>query len=266
MKTTRHLLIGIFLISMGALALEVVLTRIFSVTMWYHFAFLAISMALMGSATAGVFIYFFPQLSKPGTAQMWIGRASVALAVTVPAVFLIYLRIPFRPVLMNRDGAFSFEQIGWLALIYVLLSLPFFLSGSVLALTLAGWPGDAGRVYAADLIGAALGCLLSVVALSRLGGVNALLLLSVVLALAAAAFVSGGGRRRLIPAALALLFTGGLLLSNVAAPWLRIVVNKAGGAEPPIVYERWNIHSRVTVYEPEGWNDASSAATALRCR
>ena len=137
MKTTRHLLIGIFLISMGALALEVVLTRIFSVTMWYHFAFLAISMALMGSATAGVFIYFFPQLSKPGTAQMWIGRASVALAVTVPAVFLIYLRIPFRPVLMNRDGAFSFEQIGWLALIYVLLSLPFFLSGSVLALTLA---------------------------------------------------------------------------------------------------------------------------------
>ena len=80
MKTTRPLLAGVFLISAGALALEVVLTRIFSVTMWYHFAFMAISMALMGSATAGVFIYFFPQLSKPGTAQMWIGRASVALA------------------------------------------------------------------------------------------------------------------------------------------------------------------------------------------
>ena len=99
----------------------------------------------------------------------------------------------------------------------------------------------------------ALGCLLSVAALSRLGGVNALLLLSVVLALAAAAFVSGGGRRRLVPAGLALLFTGALLVSNLAAPWLRIVVNKAGGAEPPIVYERWNIHSRVTVYEPEGY-------------
>lgn len=253
MKTTRPLLAGVFLISAGALALEVVLTRIFSVTMWYHFAFLAISMALMGSATAGVVLYFFPRLREPEAARLWIGRAAVALAVAVPVVFLIYLRVPFDPVLMNRAGAFSFSQLGWLALIYVLLSLPFFLSGSVLALTLAGWPGDAGRVYAADLIGAALGCLLSVVALSRLGGVNALLLLSVVLALAAAAFVSGGGRRQLIPAALALLFTGGLLLSNVAAPWLRIVVNKAGGAEPPIVYERWNIHSRVTVYEPEGY-------------
>ena len=44
MKTTRHLRAGIFLISAGALALEVVLTRIFSVTMWYHFAFLALSL------------------------------------------------------------------------------------------------------------------------------------------------------------------------------------------------------------------------------
>ncbi|WP_374687950.1 hypothetical protein [Promineifilum sp.] len=250
MKTTRHLLLGVFLISMGALALEVVLTRIFSVTMWYHFAFLAISMALMGSATAGVTLYFFPHLTRPEAAQKWIGRAAVALAIAVPIVFLIYLRIPFRPVLMNREGAFSLVQLGWLALIYVLLSIPFFLSGAVLALTLSGWPDDAGRVYAADLIGAALGCLLSVAALSRLGGVNALFLLSFVLALAATAFIYGR-RAWMITAGIALLFTGGLLVSNVARPWLRIVVNKAGGAEPAIVYEKWNIHSRVTVYEPD---------------
>ncbi len=250
MKTTRHLLIGIFLISMGALALEVVLTRIFSVTMWYHFAFLAISIALMGSATAGVFIYFFPRLSKPDMAQKWIGRAAVALAIAVPAVFLIYLRIPFRPVLMNRDGAFSFEQIGWLALIYILLAIPFFLSGSVLALTLAGWPNDAGKVYAADLIGAAIGCLVSIAALSQLGGVNALFLLSLILALAASAFIYGS-RRWAITAGVIILITGGLLVSNIASPWTRIVVNKAGGEEPPIVYEKWNIHSRVTVYEPD---------------
>ncbi len=250
MKTTRHLLIGVFLISMGALALEVVLTRIFSVTMWYHFAFLAISMALMGSAMAGVLLYFFPHFTTPDMAQKWIGRASIALAVAVPIIFLIYLEIPFRPVLMNRDGGFSFVQLGWLALIYVLLSIPFFLSGSVLALTLAGWPNEAGKVYAADLIGAALGCLVSVAALARLGGVNALFLLSLILALAASAFIYGR-RRWTLAAGFAILLTGGLLVSNLASPWLRIVVNKAGGEEPPIVYERWNIHSRVTVYEPE---------------
>jgi len=252
MKITKHLLAGVFLISSGALALEVVLTRIFSVTMWYHFAFLAISMALMGSATAGVVLYFFPRLREPQAAQKWIGRAAAVLAIIVPIVFLIYLRIPFAPVLMNRDGGLAFDQLAWLAVIYVLLSAPFFLSGSVLALTLAGWPGDAGRVYAADLVGAALGCILSVVALSRLGGVNALLLLSVILALSATAFLYGR-RRWYAPAGLALLFTGGLLLTNLYQPWLRIVVNKAGGQEPPIVYEKWNIHSRVTVYEPEGY-------------
>jgi len=252
MKITKHLLAGVFLISSGALALEVVLTRIFSVTMWYHFAFLAISMALMGSATAGVVLYFFPRLREPQAAQKWIGRAAAVLAIIVPVVFLIYLRIPFAPVLMNRDGGLAFDQLAWLAVIYMLLSAPFFLSGSVLALTLAGWPGDAGRVYAADLVGAALGCILSVVALSRLGGVNALLLLSVILALSATAFLYGR-RRWYAPAGLALLFTGGLLLTNLYQPWLRIVVNKAGGQEPPIVYEKWNIHSRVTVYEPEGY-------------
>ncbi len=252
MKITKHLLAGVFLISSGALALEVVLTRIFSVTMWYHFAFLAISMALMGSATAGVVLYFFPRLREPQAAQKWIGRAAAVLAIIVPVVFLIYLRIPFAPVLMNRDGGLAFDQLAWLAVIYVLLSAPFFLSGSVLALTLAGWPGDAGRVYAADLVGAALGCILSVVALSRLGGVNALLLLSVILALSATAFLYGR-RRWYAPAGLALLFTGGLLLTNLYQPWLRIVVNKAGGQEPPIVYEKWNIHSRVTVYEPVGY-------------
>lgn len=250
MKTPKNILLGIFLISMGALALEVVLMRIFSVTMWYHFAFLAISLALMGSATAGVFLYFFPQLTQPERAQRWIGRASVALAVAVPVVFLLYLRIPFRPVLMNRDGAFSIEQLGWLALIYLLLSVPFFLSGTVLALTLAGWANDAGKIYAFDLIGAALGCLFSVAALAGLGGVNALFLLSLLLALAASAFIYG---RRGWPFAVGavILLTGGLLASNLAAPWVRIVVNKAGGEEPPIVYEKWNIHSRVTVYEPE---------------
>ena len=250
MKIARHLLVGVFLISSGALALEVVLTRIFSVTMWYHFAFLAISMALMGSAVAGVVLYFFPRLREPEAAQKWIGRAAVALAVAVPVVFLIYLQIPFKPVLMNREGGFAFDQLAWLALIYVLLSVPFFLSGSVLALSLAGWPNDAGRVYAADLIGAALGCVFSVAALSRLGGVNALFLLSVVLSLAATAFIYGR-QRWYVPAALTLLLTGGLLLTNLNSPWVRIVVNKAGGEEPPIIYEKWNIHSRVTVYEPE---------------
>jgi hypothetical protein len=250
MKISRHLLVGVFLVSMGALALEVVLTRIFSVTMWYHFAFLAISMALMGSAVAGVVLYFFPALTQPDNAQRWIGRAAALLAVAVPIIFLIYLQVPFRPVLMNRSEGFSLLQLGYLALIYILLSIPFFLSGTIIALSLAAWSREAGRVYWADLTGAAIGCLVSVAALQFLGGVNALLAISVVLALAAAAFLYRS-RGWIIASGFVLLFTVGLLASNIAQPWVNIVVNKTGGEEPTILYEKWNVHSRVTVYEPD---------------
>ena len=65
----RRQLLGVLLTSLSALALEIVLTRIFSVTMWYHFAFLAISMALMGSASAGMALYFLPRAARPERAR-----------------------------------------------------------------------------------------------------------------------------------------------------------------------------------------------------
>lgn len=55
-------LAGVLCISAAALTLEITLSRIFSVTMWYHFAFLVISLALLGSGAAGVWIYVFPRL------------------------------------------------------------------------------------------------------------------------------------------------------------------------------------------------------------
>ncbi|RMG99788.1 MAG: hypothetical protein D6706_04970 [Chloroflexi bacterium] len=247
----RRALWGVFLVSMGALALEIVLTRIFSVTMWYHFAFLAISMALMGSAVAGVFLYFRPGLKQ----RVWIGRVAALLAVSVPVTFWVYVQIPFAPVLMNRTDWFNNSQLLWLALIYLVLAVPFFLTGMVIAMALSAWAAVAGRVYGADLAGASLGCLLSVVALERLGGTGALLLVGVVLSLAAVVlgWKRPFSRREFALPLLAVLVTGSFFFSQLYSPWLQITVNKAGGVEPTPVYERWNAHSRVTVYEPQGY-------------
>jgi hypothetical protein len=255
MKVTRQQLIGVLLISMGTLALEVVLTRIFSVTMWYHFAFLAISMALMGSATAGVLLYFFPALARPDNARKWLGGIAVALSLSVPLTFIIYLQIPFQPVLMNRADWFTNLQFLWLILIYLDLAIPFFLTGLIISLALSAWSQQAGSVYWADLTGAALGCLFSIVALEQLGGINSLLLLGVLLALAALVLTGSWRPRRwvhLFPWLTFLLLVGGLV-SNSRAPWIQISVNKAGGEEAPAAYEKWNSQSRVTVYEPEGY-------------
>jgi SAM-dependent methyltransferase len=249
MRIERRQLLGIFLVSLSALTLEVVLTRIFSVTMWYHFAFLAVSLALMGSAVAGVVLYFLPAVARPENARRWIGLAALGLALAVPLAFLIYLRIPFQ-VTLNRTGL-SWLQAFWLALIYLDLMVPFFLSGFTLSLALSAWAEQAGRVYWADLSGAALGCLFSIVALERLGGAGAVLAVGAVAALAG--LVLASERRRRLIAALTLLTLAVLVWGTVQQGWVDISVNKAGGEEPPRVYEHWNSYSRVTVYPAVGW-------------
>jgi spermidine synthase len=276
MKVQRHQLFGVLLTSMGALALEVVLTRIFSVTMWYHFAFMAISLALMGSAAAGVMLYFFPKLTRPENARRVIGWIGTALAVLVPLTFALYLKIPFRPVLMNRSNWLNGEQMIWLILIYLDLGIPFFLSGMILSLALSGWSNTAGRIYWADLTGASLGCLFSVVVLDSLGGANALLAVGVLLALASVTFNRAWRPRRAQQwiAIAAVVALTGVLVTNVSAPWLTITVNKAGGVEPDPVYEHWNAQSRVTVYDvqhypffwaisPENWERTLTESTTF---
>jgi len=255
MRFGRRQLLGIFLISMGALALEIVLTRIFSVTLWYHFAFLAVSLALMGSATAGVALYFFPQLATPERASRTLGWAALALALLIPLTFALYLKIPFD-VLLDTSQGFTAQKLLWLVFIYVDLSIPFFLSGFVISLALSTWAKQAGQLYWADLVGAAAGCLFSIVALETFGGTGAVLAVAGIIALAAVVFTWGLALpplKRYLSAALpwvALVAIVVLLAGVMQKGWLPITSNKSGGEEAPRVYEKWNAHSRVSVYEP----------------
>ena len=241
-------LLGLGLVSAGTLALEIVMTRIFSVTMGYHFAFLAISLALMGSATAGVFLYWRPGLLQPGRAQPAIARLTLLLALSAPASLALYLQIPFAPTLADGNWLQPLEFF-WLAVIFLDLAIPFFFSGLVLTLALTAWALDAGRVYWADLSGAAVGCLLSIAVLELLGGAGAVLAIAGVLALASLALLFDGAagqrHRRLAFGGMALV----LLLSalQVWQPWLVI---RPEIADRALEYEQWSANSQVTVYEP----------------
>ncbi|HXK41804.1 MAG TPA: hypothetical protein PKV82_03170 [Anaerolineae bacterium] len=257
-KPGRRQLLGIFLTSIGALALEIVLTRIFSVTLWYHFAFLAISLALMGSATAGVVLYFFPRLAQPERASHAIAWASLALALAIPATLLLYLQMPLH-VLLDTSQGFTAQKLLWLVFIYLDLSIPFFLSGFVISLALSTWAKQAGQLYWADLIGAATGCLFSILALEHFGGTGAMFAIAGVIALAGVVFTVGrplpplARRVSVVAPLLILAVIGGLLIGVVQDGWFAITSTKGGGAEPPRVYEKWNAHSRVSVYEPANY-------------
>src|ERR1700684_4537337 len=100
----RTVLAGLGLTSFGALLLELALTRLFSVVLFYHFAFLAISIALLGLGAGGVFAYLFKnRLARAGTRAL-AARLSIDSAILVFIALEVVLHVPVA--LMGRGRNF----------------------------------------------------------------------------------------------------------------------------------------------------------------
>jgi hypothetical protein len=245
-------LIGIALVSMAVLNLEIALTRIFSVMMWYHFAFMAISLALLGSGAAGVWLYLGRRLFPPERTARRLTLLATAFAVAAVGSFALYTQLPFDAQVM--DQGIGWEAVGWLALIYLLLAVPFFFGGATIALAISRFGPSVGRVYFLDLVGASAGCVLSIAALGVLGGAGSVLLSGALGAVAAALFAWGGERTawRLGTLILPLLLIG-LLAGNLQGEWLQVAHRTGFEAEHELLWERWNALSRVSIYEDPWW-------------
>src|SRR5882724_10869933 len=90
----RILMMGVALTSFAALLLELALTRLFSVVLFYHFAFLAISIALLGLGAGGVGAYLGKvRLAKYETRTL-VSRLCVINALLMPIVLVVVLRTP----------------------------------------------------------------------------------------------------------------------------------------------------------------------------
>jgi spermidine synthase len=231
-------LLGVLLVSLATLVLELTLTRLFSATMFYHFAFLAISLALFGAGASGVFVYLLrPRLDGERAGRLMAAGSLLFAGSTVLALVVI-LGHPLSPI---NPGLETLVSLAW---IYGAAALPFFCSGCVITLAITAWAGDINRLYLFDLAGAALGCLLLVPALGLLGAIDSVLLVAVLGALAG--FLLSGRRTLLLATAAAAL----LLAWNHLQP--AIVLREAKGlSEAPVMFSRWNSFSRVTVTRTE---------------
>ena len=146
-------------ITLSTLMYEIVLTRIFSVTMWYHFAFVAISVALFGMTVGALLVYLLPDAVPRGRREApALASSRCCSRVAIAVCFVTQLAIPFDPAAGRRRHA------GRSSLTCIVISIPFVFSGVVVCLALTRFPTQVNRLYAADLIGAALGCVLLVVA------------------------------------------------------------------------------------------------------
>jgi len=226
--------LGVALTTMATLMLELSLTRIFSVVFYYHFAFLAISIALFGLGAGGVFSYVVA--ARPGEIFRRLGAlaAATSLAVVVSLV-----------VLLTRT-----ELTNWtLAVIYFTSALPFLLAGTIVSLAISEAIERVDRVYFSDLLGAAIGCMALVPLLRVIGGPNTVIAAGVLFAVSSAIWLNLAGsiRGRAASVALALALTV-LIVVNVNGKLHLIDVKFAKGhALTGEQYVKWNDFSRVAL-------------------
>jgi hypothetical protein len=230
---------GVFAVAAATLMYEVLLTRIFSVTMWYHFAFLAVAASLLGMTLGAVLVQARPLTFSTAAVPRHLATSALVFAVGVPTTFLLHLAIPVVPTL-TTTGLLS------VLITYVLIALPFVASGVCICLALTRLRGPVGSIYAADLVGAACGCMATVGALKIADAPAAVFLVATLAATGAGAFAVATGRRRTLAAAL-VLTASTLVLGSTAASWLRLTWVKGGYERGPTLYERWNSYSRIRV-------------------
>lgn len=232
---------GLFLVCLGILMLEILLTRLFSVTMWYHFAFATVSLAMLGMTAGAILVYLLPAVFRPQRLSLWLSLFSLLFGLGV--LFAVGVHIGLRLPDEQRHM--------FVAITFTTIALPFTLGGVVVCLALTSAPSRIGRLYAADLCGAAVGCLLLLVLLDTLGDLfTVVVMIAALCALAAFFFALDDGPRPLQlgagAAALILLLLASYMGYRVqqGRPLLRVTWTK-GAEEKPAVYERWNSHSRI---------------------
>jgi spermidine synthase len=232
--------LAVSLLTASVLILELALTRLFSALLHYHFAFLAISLALFGSASSGVFIYVLGSRRFAGAPFRWLRDACLASGLSVWLLVGLALGGWF--------GTGTSPSLLDLTVLYAAAALPFFFSGCAITLAIAHFRDDIGRLYLFDLAGGAAGCLLLVPALDMLGGINTLLLSAALAGVAAVLFAVVGreGRRTVTWAGLGAVGLAAGLVWNLGTGRLEVHAAK-GVQEAQVLFSKWNSFSRVTV-------------------
>jgi spermidine synthase len=235
----KTLLLGLALTSFAALLLELALTRLFSVVLFYHFAFLAISIALLGLGAGGVCAY----LSKTKLAATDTRSLAARLCMVNSAVVLVVLEIVLHvPVALQV----SWGNFARLTALYLAAAVPFFLTGLLFAVVFARESRRIPRLYGADLGGGALACLAVVPLLNWVGGPNVILVAGATMAAAGTIWAERGSLRR--KAALLTLGLLALIGANYSGSLIDVVYAKGIFRDPADVeFARWNALSRVEV-------------------
>jgi hypothetical protein len=209
-------LAAIALLSAAALGHEILLMRLFSIIQWHHFAYMMISVALLGYGVAGTVVALGQDALLARYPQVFVAAAA-AFGITAIGGFLLAQMVAFNPLELLWSPAEPLR----LAAVYALLIVPFFCAAVALCVTYTRFGEDAPRIYSFDILGAGTGCLVILAVLFAAAPATALQIVGA-LGLAAAALARLHFRGRVSVSVLALF--GAAIAVPVALPadWTRL--------------------------------------------
>lgn len=170
---------SVFLTSLSAIAFEILLTRIFSISQWHHLSFMVISIALFGMATSGVYLSISEsrrtRYAVPHPRPKQMVRLSFFYTTSALLSFLIvrylpldYYKLPIQPI-----------QALYLMITYLSLATPFFFTGLIVSYAYISMPQKTGLIYFMNMAGSALGALVPVLLLNHMGEGNVIVLIAI---------------------------------------------------------------------------------------
>ncbi len=237
-------LVGLGIVTGATLALEVLTTRLLSVLTWYSLAFLVIAMGLFGLTVGALRVYFGGDEFSESKLPAAMSRHALAFAIAIPLSYVLLLIIPLRSEAVATT-------VPLFLVFSAVIALPFYPAGIVVAGAVTRTSLPVGRVYAVDLIGAALGAPIVPLLLTEFDAGSAMMLVGACAAIGSAMFAKSGAvpmRGPLVAAAVlaAMAVVNGRSNHGLVPLWVKGMPE----VRDNVAVEMWNSHSRVQVLKP----------------
>lgn len=239
---------GIFFISLSLLSLEISLVRLLSVTTWYHLAFFAISIALLGMTAGATKVFVAFQEIDSKVFKHLIFNYSLKYSISIPIVLIILCLFPM--------GIYSSVLTIFTIFITITVAIvPFYFAGIVITILLTKTSLPIGKIYGMDLIGASFGCIIVLVGLEIFDAPSFIIFVAAISSLSSYLFSvpSGIAKNKRISLLLIFVFIIVAILNSNYSQGIRPLIIKGQKIESAsnFIIERWNSYSRVAVYPLE---------------
>jgi hypothetical protein len=243
--------IGIFIISLSTLLLEFTMTRVLSVSLWYHFAFMIISVALLGFGISGVVLSLSRKLNEI-PADKILTILAMCFGGSIILSFILMNKIPFDPFSLLTETI----QLLYLPVYYLLITIPFFFAGLIISILLSRFKKDIPKLYFFDLIGAGLACIAFVIFIPLAGGNGSVLFTAMLGFIAAIIFSYENHKTLSLFSFILLLLSFSFLIDKDSRFPINTSPNKIYGnyiaGNPDLkIRTDWNTISRIDVMKDE---------------